>query len=326
MSSTPFPHQYFTRSSPPQGSSVVPHTQHAGNLQLRAEIFVKDTVGSRDHSEKRLQPQIFEGNSWDGIRSNIFNHCSSHLKSKASYTDEPRIWTISDETRTLNDFDTFISSKLARHHSRPTSSEQANCYLADHASKTFTIIVLKWGNQVNTSNDLQELQDQCILPEARDRAGAAAENLQQDIVTQLKEQWSSHLSGYDSAWRIWAATILKRPRHMHPRLVQEQPPSGMLHYFRSVPNSAEHRCERLQRSLTLAREVVETSIRDFSTIEKDMEILMARVRSYVQTLTTKQEMIDSFLTEVVVPNNEDVIAATLQNIPNIDDTEHEEDD
>ncbi|KAH9145000.1 hypothetical protein AeRB84_011060, partial [Aphanomyces euteiches] len=235
-----------------------------------------------------------------------------HLKSKASYTDEPRIWTISDETPTLNDFDTFISIKLAGHHFCPTSSEQANRYLADHA--------------INTSNDLQVLQDQCILPEARDRAGAAAESLQQVIVTQLKDQWSSHLSGYDSAWRMWAATILKRPRHMHPRLVQEQPPSGMLHYFRSVPNSAEHRCERLQRSLTLAREVVETSIRDFSTIEKDMEILMARVEGYVQTLTTKQEMIDSFLTDVVVPNNEDVIAATLKNIPNIDDTEHEEDD
>ncbi|KAH9142002.1 hypothetical protein AeRB84_013883, partial [Aphanomyces euteiches] len=235
-----------------------------------------------------------------------------HLKSKASYTDEPRIWTISDETPTLT---------------TSTRSYQLNLLdtiSAQHPQSKPTVILPT--TPVNTSNDLQELQDQCILPEARDRAGAAAESLQQDIVTQLKEQWSSHLSGYDSAWRMWAATILKRPRHMHPRLVQEQPPSGMLHYFRSVPNSAEHRCERLQRSLTLAREVVETSIRDFSTIEKDMEILMARVRSYVQTLTTKQEMIDSFLTEVVVPNNEDVIAATLQNIPNIDDTEHEEDD
>ncbi|KAG9399021.1 hypothetical protein AC1031_012456 [Aphanomyces cochlioides] len=176
------------------------------------------------------------------------------------------------------------------------------------------------------SHDLQELQDQCILPEIRDRAGAAAEQLQQDMVCLLKSKWSTHLEAFDSAWRMWAAAILKRPRHLHARLVEDQPPSNMLHLFRSTQNNAERRCERIQQSLTLAREVVQSSLQDYATLEIDIGVILLRVRSFAAVMAAKEQMIEAFLLDMSVPHVVEDLSIIVGDIPNMDDTQHAEED
>ncbi|ETV69423.1 hypothetical protein H257_14808 [Aphanomyces astaci] len=125
-------HHYNTRSSP--------QPTRAGVYTLRADLFVKESVYARDNSGKRLHPHVFEGAQWSNIRASIFDFCSSHMSPKATYVNDPRTWSVSDSPPTLDDFESYISIKLARYHFKPTSNEQAHAYLASHVNSTFTIL------------------------------------------------------------------------------------------------------------------------------------------------------------------------------------------
>ncbi|KAH9113526.1 hypothetical protein LEN26_008943 [Aphanomyces euteiches] len=134
---------------------------------------------ARDHSGKRLAPHVFEAVSWEAMKAAIFEHCAPHIQNRASYVDDPRVWTVSENAPTNEDFENFITIKMGRNAFRPTSSALAHRYLSDHVNQRFIIVVFKWGNQIVNSNDLQQFHEQCVQVPVRDRSGAAAESLHQ---------------------------------------------------------------------------------------------------------------------------------------------------
>jgi hypothetical protein len=97
----------------------------------------------------------------------------------------------------MSDFDKFLTMKMGRNHFRPSSNEHAQQYLTDHVARTFTISIFKWGNQINSAAELQEFNQQCVVAQVQDRAGAAAEKVQQQTVTALKAAWGSTYTGYE---------------------------------------------------------------------------------------------------------------------------------
>ncbi|KAG9402752.1 hypothetical protein AC1031_007357 [Aphanomyces cochlioides] len=171
------------------------------------DIVVKETVYGRDHNGKRLQPQVFEGDSWEEAQHCIFNFVRPHLSSLASHVSNPREWSVSTQEPTIADFDSYVSIKTGRNHFRPVSASNAQQYLADHVQQTFNVSVFKWGNNINSVADLQEFQLQCVSPQAQDRAGAAAEVLHQETVSALKSKWGDVYTAYEATWRMWAANI-----------------------------------------------------------------------------------------------------------------------
>ncbi|CAK4215905.1 unnamed protein product [Aphanomyces euteiches] len=224
---TPPTHRYQTRSSqsPPQvqqEATSQSSRSHTPRYQMRADIVVKETVYGRDHNGKRLQPQVFEGDS-----------------SLPSHVSNPREWSASSQEPTIADFDSYVSIKNGRDHFRPESASNAQQYLADHVQQTFNVSVFKWGNKINSAANLQEFQLQCVLPQAQGRAGAAAEALHQETVSALKSKWGDDYSAYEATWRMWAANTLRRPSHEHESFIATHPPVQLIHLFQSVPNGAQ---------------------------------------------------------------------------------------
>ncbi|KAH9143434.1 hypothetical protein AeRB84_012564 [Aphanomyces euteiches] len=304
---TPPAHRYNTRSSPS------PPPPHANQLyRFRADVIVKETVYGRDHNGKRLQPQVFEGSSWEAIKERIFEFSRANIVSMANYTSDPREWSVSTDVPTVLDFESFITIKMGRNQFKPTSITQAHQYLVDYVERVFTVVIFKWGNKINSAADLQEFNRQCVAPQNQDRAGAAAEALHQQTVQELKTQWNGFYTAYESTWRMWAAHILKRPTHEDDVLVTRPPPVHMIHLFESAPNSAQTRNESLQRSLTLAQDVVDSCLEDINVLMKDAETLVLRAKSCFEMLQAKKSIIGSFTRELAPYNS------------HLEDAEHDE--
>ncbi|RQM29963.1 hypothetical protein B5M09_012409 [Aphanomyces astaci] len=307
-------HHYNTRSSP--------QPTRAGVYTLRADLFVKESVYARDNSGKRLHPQVFEGAQWSNIRASIFDFCSSHMSPKATYVNDPRTWSVSDSPPTLDDFESYISIKLARYHFKPTSNEQAHAYLASHVNSTFTILVFKWGNQVNTAADLQELNEQCVAPPSRDRAGAAAETLHQETVALLKDKWATIYSAYEATWRMWAASILKKPFHQHAISIDLPPPSNMLHLFSSVPNGPQRQMANLEQNATMSLDVVDSCVEELQAVLRYTEDASERVKRSIEFMNGKRRVIQGFMHQMQQAAQHAEVVAAIAAIPNAQDVDH----
>jgi hypothetical protein len=291
---------------------------------MRADVVVKETVYGRDHNGKRLQPQVFEGGSWEALKGTIFAFARPHIKSLASHVSEPREWSVSAEQPRIGDFDTFLTIKLGRNHFKPSSCVHAQQYLSDHVNNTFTVAIFKWGNQINSAADLQEFNQQCVAPQMQDRAGAAAEALHQQTVQTLKAEWSPFYKAYETTWRMWASFILKKPTCELESLVIRHPPATMIHLFESVASGAQARNEHLQQRLMLAHDVVDACLEDLHVFHRECSSLALRIQSCITAMGTKKSMIDSFDRQVQPLHPGEGLADLLEAIPNINDTEHDE--
>ncbi|CAK4878247.1 unnamed protein product [Aphanomyces euteiches] len=123
---------------------------------------------------------------------------------------------------------------------------------------------------------------------------------------------------------MWAAHILKRPTHEDDVLVTRPPPVHMIHLFESAPNSAQTRNESLQRSLTLAQDVVDSCLEDINVLMNDAETLVLRAKSCFEMLQAKKSIIGSFSREVLPVDDDERFDSLLHTIPNLEDAEHDE--
>ncbi|KAF0722206.1 hypothetical protein Ae201684_018588 [Aphanomyces euteiches] len=279
---------------------------------------------ARDHSGKRLPPHIFEAASWEAMRAKMFDHCLSHMEKKATYVGEPRQWSVSEDEPSLNDFETFISIKMGRNPFKPTSNALAQKYLQDHLSRTFTVIVFKWGNHLNNAADLQQFQEQCIQVPLRDRAGAAAEAMHQLTVSKLKETWSHIFRAYEATWRLWAYAILKKPLHQHDGLIQQPPPSHMLHLFERVGQGGDERLEQLQQNLYLSGDVVQSCLNELVILKEAVCDVSRRLDNAIKTMDTKKRMIAGVLADIQPSTQayDPLLQSAIHLIPNTVDIDH----
>ncbi|KAH9075132.1 hypothetical protein Ae201684P_003817 [Aphanomyces euteiches] len=242
---------------------------------------------ARDHSGKRLPPHIFEAASWEAMRAKMFDHCLSHMEKKATYVGEPRQWSKS------------VQANLQRFGQK---------YLQDHLSRTFTVIVFKWGNHLNNAADLQQFQEQYIQVPLRDRAG--------DMVTYI----SSIRSNLETVG-FWNT---KKPLHQHDCLIQQPPPSHMLHLFERVGQGGDERLEQLQQNLYLSGDVVQSCLNELVILKVAVCDVSRRFNNAIKTMDTKKRMIAGVLADFQLSTQayDPLLQSAIHLIPNTVDIDH----
>ncbi|RLO09971.1 hypothetical protein DYB28_008186 [Aphanomyces astaci] len=241
---------------------------------MTAELFVKDTVCARDHSGKRLTPTTFEGTNWGAIKTQIFDQCRPHMENKASYANAPREWSVSLDPLTYDDFDCFVSIKMGRTPFKPTSSALAQRYLVDHVNETFTVLVYKWGNNINN----------------------ATESVHQAMVVQLKKKWGSVYRASEAAWRIWAAGILKKPLYLHAANVGMAPPSNVLSSLQRVPRVAD-KC-LAQHNMHLPLTIVNSCLEDLDGLKGAAQEIVRRLDASMNNLKAQKRMLEAMVADL----------------------------
>lgn len=95
-------------------------------------------------------------------------------------------------------------------------------------------------------------ENDILLPADRDRAGAHSTVLLTELTQKLKETHGNHFSGYTSSWTMWANSIHAAPAQKQAAMLNELPPSHLVHLFHSVPFSDNEIMCSTQHGLQIA--------------------------------------------------------------------------
>lgn len=142
---------------------------------------------------------------------------------------------------------------------------------------------------IGTNEQLVAFKQAFIEPARVDRAGAANEQAQQDIIAALKSHWGQMIIGLELAWRLWASHITGKDQHLHVRLIEQPPPQNIIRLFEPV---AQEFVQRLVRNVDLARDVVDGLMLEMNAFRRQFEVLHANLEAMQVHLQSKKHIID----------------------------------
>ncbi|KAI9979892.1 hypothetical protein PInf_027552 [Phytophthora infestans] len=236
------------------------------------------------------------------------------LKPLAIPTGAPPVWTVDEHEPAIVMFEKYTSLKMNGKVLNPWTSAKDRKYLRKHKEEPAILSVYKYGNEISTVGQFADFEDQCIGPAAIDRGGAATEELHQRMITTLKEKWGATFSAQDMSWCLWAALVLKKPRPQHEREIAKGPPPNLVTQFRPASNSSEQHLQRVQRSVKMAKKVVQGMQTKIQHFEQTVQVLQTAIVSMNQMLGEPFGCYRGHGTEV---------SSVLAAIPNQEDIDHE---
>ncbi|KAG9400616.1 hypothetical protein AC1031_010831 [Aphanomyces cochlioides] len=159
-----------------------------------------------------------------------------------------------------------------------------------------------------------------------DRGGAANQFSHQIMKDRLQEKWGSLLSGQDISWMLWAGHIVQKPTHEHQREIDKPPPPNLVRFFQPISSEAQQRLLRIQRSVTLASDVVDGFRESLATLRANYEaqsnIFRAEMDQMHNMLSSKKAIIDAFGRDVDIEDDDSHVISALAVIPNQEDSDH----
>ncbi|CAK4907133.1 unnamed protein product [Aphanomyces euteiches] len=315
--------QSLTHMNPSHSLPAEDSTCGATNYRMIAQVILKETESGRDNKGNVFGPQVFEGSSFSSIKEKLWTFTLEYLQPLAHYTGLPKVWSIQTAPPTMCDFDKYVSFK---HNKQIISTDdKLKKRLQKNPNETITVLTYKWGVNIRSTSDLIEFKKTCIEPVSVDRAGAADEEQQQEIVEQLRHYWADHYDAFDATWRMWASLIhAKRAQYNVSREVQRPPPAQLIHLFTATTSGIHSRLDELDRNIKMAMDTVDSCIEDYKAIEAywktcvdSMEI---RLDAFKKSLETKKKCLESFARDL--PCRRDTETAQFTTIPNIPDNDH----
>ncbi|RHY19811.1 hypothetical protein DYB32_010174 [Aphanomyces invadans] len=98
----------------------------------------------------------------------------------------------------------------------------------------------------------------------------------------------------------------------------------MLHLFSPVPNGAQQRNETVQRSMIVARDIVDSCLESCATLKRFVSDVVLRIEADEASLRAKRRVIEGILQEVTPIAAPPDLVELLRTIPNIEDEEHKD--
>ncbi|KAJ8554832.1 hypothetical protein ON010_g9650 [Phytophthora cinnamomi] len=277
-----------------------PHTEDEHRLQLIVGPIVKNTVGHRDTSGKRLEDFVANG--------------------QAAQLDG--VWSIEEPVE--SEWSKGMPFKWNRHFILTTKTDQGwNRWVASLRGQTVTLMIYEYGIGIPNARSLDEFLTACVRPEHTDRAGATAESSLREVVSRLREVWGATYQGSAVVWRMWANDITQNlDRSTWEVSILDPPTARVERLLRAVDSEMELHIGRLTRSLRMALDCVNAAIADNERLQSDWKAFGLCLTNQRQVLAAHKESIDGFFEDLSLPAATDVVNP-LTNTENVEDTEHQ---
>jgi hypothetical protein len=291
-------------------------------IKLSVEVRLKNTVNQRLSSSGRLGTHRVQCDTWDEVKNKLWDIIRRELKPLAVPTGTPPVWTVDEHDPAIEMFEKYTSMRMNTKVLDPWTSAKDRRYLQKNQNESVLLSVYKYGNEISTIGQHADFEDQCIGPAATDRGGAATEELHQLMMSSLKEKWGATFTAQDMSWRLWASLILKKPRPQHEREIVKGPPPNLVSQFRPASNSSDQHLQRVQRSVKMAKKVVQGMQAKVKHFAQTVQVLQNAIVSMDQMLENHLDVIEAMGEDVVIqPDSMDVTSA-LATIPNQEDVDH----
>ncbi|KAG9411832.1 hypothetical protein AC1031_017458 [Aphanomyces cochlioides] len=142
----------------------------------------------------------------------------------------------------------------------------------------------------------------------------------------LKEKWGNLLTGQEIPWMLWAGYIVQKLTHEHDELIAKPPPSNIVRFFQPQSTSAQEHILRVQRSVTLAADVVDGLLLNLAALRASHKahtnLFKAELDQMEAMLTSKKSIIDAFDRDVAINPDDAKVLSALAAIPNQEDLDH----
>ncbi|KAH9091256.1 hypothetical protein LEN26_018818 [Aphanomyces euteiches] len=287
------------RSSTHETQQTPAATTDDACYRLIAQIILKETESGRDNKGHVFGLQVFQASSFLSLKQKLWSFVFDYVQPLAHYTGLPKVWSIQTTPPSIADFDTYVSFKLNKQ-VIPTEDKLKKRFLKN---KNETFI-------------------KCIDPVSVDRAGAADEQQQQEIVEQLRAYWGEHYEAFDATWRMWASHIhTKRAQHNVAREIQRAQPTQLLHLFTAKTRGFRARIAEFEQNTNMAVDIVESCLEDHARLisywKTAVESMELRFDAIKESLVKKRRCLQSFARDL--PCRDDTAVLALHTIPNLPD-------
>jgi hypothetical protein len=294
-----------------------------GHLKLHVKVIVKDSISQRDRTGTTLEPLTITGNTFTDMVRRLWDQFGKYVKHCAVKTDGT--WSI--EPPTFEIWQKLMQFRFKRH---PVmhgidDEESWNKWVPTTAKATVDLVIYKYGAAITKNSDLEEFELACIRPQHTDRSGAAAERELQAIVEQLQAKWGRTYTAKTAIWRMWASAVIENLDRStwEARINEGQPPRHVACLLRPANATVEAHLLNLRQSVTLAKQCVTASIKEYEEIRESFDALGRKLEEHRRSLADRMEMVSAFETDLR-PVGMDMVNDPSETMENIPDTEHEE--
>jgi hypothetical protein len=181
------------------------------------------------------------------------------------------------------------------------------------------MFVYKYGANLQTAFQHTAFQASAVAPSSTDRAGAASNVAVFEIVSRLRDRWSTTNVSQNINWEIWANEIAQKPTHEHEFLISQPPPRDIIHLFRHSPTDGDAVVSSVRRDNNMVIAVLEDLEAQLKEIEHDFTARFNRMLAGINRYQLQAIALHNALRPEEHPFN----AAILEQIDNLDDFDHQ---
>lgn len=189
----------------------------------------------------------------------------------------------------------------ANHRYYPVDKVTTNL-LQNWRKKEIYLLLHVYSLSVNNKSVFKTVKDTLLVPEARDRAGAASNKSVEELANKLRDKHGNDLQAHDMAWMMWANAIFTEDSCIRDTLIEQAPPTHLIKLFSA---KEQPRIQSLKRSFAMAHSVnagyhdeVIFIRKSFDELEEIFQIFqhkMNHLKRCIEALEKRDELGESFI-------------------------------
>lgn len=205
-----------------------------------AHFQQKEFVGQKAVNQES-QEQI-SGNTREEFLDNIWLKVSSIIKREIVVNGDTIAWA-ENESPTQDEMGKFIVFQDKSAKKTYLVSQIDSEALRKMRDKHVNVMIHIYGRSISSKGVHQKVTAMLLQPADRDRAGAHSIVSLLDFVRQLKNIHGSYLSANTSSWTMWANAIHSGPIHKQESMMNDLPPSHLIHLFDRFQRQRQRLCD-----------------------------------------------------------------------------------
>lgn len=235
----------------------------SSTFSFKLSFYARDFVNQK--SGLKFGDLAIATESVDDVVNSIWDTAKLKISREVIIEDETISWS-TKEFPDKDEIDKFIAIQdtSSRKLLKPSSFTDKIC--RNLRDKDLNVLVHRYSSSIGSLKVWDRVKKTLIEPENRDRAGAHSTQALRELVDKLKKKHGYNLTAPDISWMAWANSIQSASPNLQEDLINELPPSHIIHLFRSVPVSEAAQLNNLQQHLRVASNVSDAYQEDLQNV------------------------------------------------------------
>ncbi|XP_065074989.1 uncharacterized protein LOC135698780 [Ochlerotatus camptorhynchus] len=266
-------------------------------FRFPATVFIRNFKGhKKGPSVGKVQVNC---ESAEEVMQTVWDYCEKFIRRETVFesfaggdADQFTVHWNDDLNPEVGDMDKFISfqDKASKRTFKPLQLLEKPDKMQKFLNRDINVFVHIYSESVISAAMYETLRVQLIKPEERDRAGAASNQANSNLSTELKELYKLSYISSDINWSVWASYLLTKDALEREKLKLRGPPQHLIHLFQTVPSCSQNVLNHTRQDVCIAQNVNSGYKQLLDDLQADLDQLMTYAKAMQLRLTALQTM------------------------------------